>query len=45
MRQELEARRRQEVPALMERLKKEFQLQQSNPAATQTPAAVPKPGN
>jgi transcriptional regulator of NAD metabolism len=45
MRQELEAKRRQEVPALMERLKKEFQLQQSNPAATQTPAAVPKPGD
>ena len=45
MRQELEAKRRQEVPALMERLKKEFQLQQSNPAATQPPAAVPKLGD
>lgn len=45
MRQELEAKRRQELPALMERLKKEFQSQQSTPAATPTPAASPKPSD
>jgi len=45
MRQELEAKRRQEVPALVARLKKEFQQQQSNPVTTPTPAASIKPGN
>ena len=44
MRQELEAKRRQQVPALMERLKKEFQPQQSNPVAIPTPPASIKPG-
>lgn len=45
MRQELEAKRRQEVPVLIERLKKEFQQQQSNPVTTPTPAASIKPRN
>lgn len=45
MRQELEAKRRQQVPALMERLKKEFQSQQSGPVTTPTPAASPKAGD
>lgn len=44
MRQELEAKRRQELPVLIERLKKEFQ-QQSRPVTSPTPAASIKPGN
>ena len=45
MRQELEAKRKQEVPVLVDRLKKEFQTQQSNPATTSAPTASPKPNN
>ncbi len=45
MRQELEAKRRQEVPGLIERLKKEFQSQQPTPSATSKPSTSPKPGN
>jgi hypothetical protein len=45
MRQELEAKRQQQVPGLIERLKKEFQPQQSNPAATSAPTASPKSNN
>ena len=42
MRQELEAKRRQELPALVDKLKKEFQSQQST-TSTATPAASVKP--
>jgi hypothetical protein len=42
MREELEAKRHQQLPALIERLKKEFQPQQSNTAATATPSVSPK---
>lgn len=45
MRQELEVKRRQELPALVERLKKEFQTQQTSPSATPVPTASQKPGN
>lgn len=42
MRQELEAKRQQQLPVLIERLKKEFQIQQSTPAATAAPSTSPK---
>ena len=45
MRQELEAKRRQELPALVERLKKEFQAEQAGAAATSSPLVSPKPKN
>ena len=45
MRQELETKRQQQLPALIDRLKKEFQSQQSNPSATAAPTASPKSGN
>ena len=45
MRQELEAKRQQQVPALIERIKKEFQQQQLNPSTTPAPTASPKSNN
>ena len=45
MRQELEAKRQQQLPALVERLKKEFQPQQSNPSTMSAPTASPKANN
>ena len=46
MRQELEAKRQQQVPALIEKLKKEFQQQQTpSPAATPVIKASPKPSD
>ncbi|MEP7014464.1 MAG: hypothetical protein ABI925_03405 [Verrucomicrobiota bacterium] len=44
MRQELEAKRRQELPALIEQLKKEFQ-QQASPSVTPGSTGSPKPPN
>jgi hypothetical protein len=43
MRQELETKRQQEVPALIERLKKEFQPQQNN--SSPRPSVSPRPGD
>lgn len=45
MRQELEAKRRRELPALVERLKKEFQAEQGGTETKQAPApsVSPKP--
>ena len=43
MRQELEAKRRQELPALVERLKKEFQTQQPAGTSSPVPSVSPKP--
>ena len=45
MRQELETKRQQQLPALIDRLKKEFQSQQSSPSATAAPTASPKSNN
>ena len=44
MRQELETKRRQEVPALIERLKKEFQPpRQASPSPSASASAKPAP--
>ena len=42
LRHQVEAERQQQLPALIQQLKKEFQLQQPNGRATAKPAASPK---
>ena len=42
LRQQIETERQQQLPALIQQLKKEFQLEQPNSGATGKPAASPK---
>lgn len=44
LRQQIEAQRQKEIPALIQQLKKEFQIDQPNKSSVTKPAASPKSG-
>src|SRR5919109_769826 len=45
LRQQIEAERQKEIPALIQQLKKEFQIDQPGKSPLAKPAASPRPGN